>query len=70
MTELEIHDELSNMAYRHGDFQKLITFVWALPDQFWSRVAKRLIATAIVGIQPEIAKPLSATAGYVRIPSE
>ena len=55
LTDQEVRDELAKMAYRHEDFQQLVTFVWALPDQFWSRVCKRLVATAIVGVQEPVA---------------
>lgn len=56
LSDTEIMLELASMAYTQEDFNQVITLVWALPDQFWVRVAKRLIATCIVGIQfkPEV----------------
>jgi hypothetical protein len=50
LTEKETHDELAKMAYSREDFEKVVTFVWALPDQFWARVCKRLVATVIIGL--------------------
>lgn len=51
LSNVEVLLELSSIAYTQKDFNQVITLVWALPDQFWVRVAKRLIATCIVGIQ-------------------
>lgn len=52
LTDQEVFAELYTMAYDTKGFEEVITLVWALPDQFWVRVAKRLIATCIVGVQP------------------
>jgi hypothetical protein len=53
----QIRNELEQLAYSDRGFQEVITLVWALPDQFWVRVCKRLIATIIVGIQPDYHNP-------------
>lgn len=51
LTPEEVQEELKKMAYTRAGLDELITFVWALPDSFWTRVAKRMIATLIVGVQ-------------------
>jgi hypothetical protein len=51
LSSQEVREELKKMAYTQKGFNEVITFVWALPDSFWSRVSKRLIATIIVGVQ-------------------
>ncbi len=53
MTSEEVRQELREMAYTSKGFEEVVTFIWALPDCFWSRVCKRLIATIIVGIQSD-----------------
>jgi len=56
LTDEEVRAELKEMAYSTKGFNEVITFIWALPDSFWTRVSKRLIATVIVGVQPEPVK--------------
>lgn len=60
LTDQELYNELFLLAFSEKDWDQIITLVWALPDSFWVRVCKRLIATAIVGvIHPYKAVPQS-----------
>ena len=60
LSDVEIYSELLGLTYTQKGFDEVITLVWALPDSFWVRVCKRLIATVIVCIQ----------CPYVNLPSE
>jgi hypothetical protein len=48
MTSEEVMEELTKMAYSRKDFEQLVTLVYAMPNQFWTDVCKRLIATCLV----------------------
>jgi hypothetical protein len=50
LSAVELHNELMELAYTEEQFQELIKLIWSLPDTFWVRVSKRLIATVIVGV--------------------
>lgn len=50
LTDQELYNELFLLAYTEEEWNQIITLVWALPDCFWVRVCKRLIATAIIGV--------------------
>lgn len=61
LTDQEVFAELYALAYDTKGFNEVITLVWSLPDQFWVRVAKRLIATCIVGVQPNYLRESQAS---------